>query len=99
DSTNDGRVDQWWTYDGDKVTIAIDRNGDGKPDPADTVTIGGSDEPPKAAADAAPPPPAPYVPAGMDAGDLAPLHLTPVPAAASDVDAGAAGDAKGAKKK
>jgi hypothetical protein len=98
DSTNDGRVDQWWTYDGDKVTIAIDRNGDGKPDPADTVTIGGSDEPPKPAAsapvaDAAPPPPAPYVPAGMDAGDLTPMHLTPATTAS---DAGAPSDAKDA---
>ncbi len=107
DSTNDGRVDQWWTYDGDKVTIAMDKNGDGKPDPSDTVTIGGSEEPAKAAApvaDAAPPPPAAYVPAGMDAGDLAPA-VTPAPsasaAAASDaVDAGspAKGTKKGAKK-
>jgi len=23
DSTGDGRVDQWWTYNGDQVTIAL----------------------------------------------------------------------------
>ena len=33
DSTGDGKIDQWWTYEGDKVTIAMDRNGDGMPDP------------------------------------------------------------------
>jgi hypothetical protein len=92
DSTNDGRIDQWWTYDGDKVTIAMDKNGDGKPDPADTVTIGGSDDsakapPPPSMPDAAPAAPAVYVPAGMDAGDLAP----PLPAASAA--AGAAGAA------
>jgi hypothetical protein len=92
DSTNDGRVDQWWTYDGDKVTIAMDKNGDGKPDPADTVTIGGSDDsakapPPPSLPDAAP---AVYVPAGMDAGDLAPA----VPAAPATSSAtGDSGDA------
>jgi hypothetical protein len=112
DSTNDGRVDQWWTYDGDKVTIAMDKNGDGKPDPADTVTIGGSDDsakapPPPSIPDAAPPTPAVYVPAGMDAGDLAPLRpaaSAPAAAAADTPDAGAAGAqpkgaAKGAKSK
>ena len=79
DSTNDGRIDQWWTYDGAKVTIAIDRNGDGKPDPQDSVTFGATDQqaattsaPAAATADAGPAAaPAPYVPAGMDAGDLA----------------------------
>ena len=113
DSTNDGRVDQWWTYDGEKVTIAMDKNGDGKPDPADTVTIGGSDEsakapPPPAMPDAGPPAPAVYVPAGMDAGDLAPIRpvapaATAATAATESGDAGASqakgGAAKGAKNK
>jgi hypothetical protein len=40
DSTNDGKVDQWWTWNGDQVSIAIDKAGTGKPDPADTITIG-----------------------------------------------------------
>lgn len=40
DTTGDGRVDQWWTWDGDKVTIAVDRTGDGKPDPDATIVLG-----------------------------------------------------------
>ena len=78
DSTNDGRVDQWWTYDNDKVTIAMDKNGDRKPDPSDTVTIGGATRPAKLAAaiaDAGPPPPRAYVPAGMDAEAISRRHL------------------------
>jgi hypothetical protein len=41
DTTNDGRVDQWWTWAGDKLTIQVDKNGDGQPDPAETLVIGG----------------------------------------------------------
>ena len=40
DATGDGRVDQWWTYEGGNVTIAMDRNGDGLPDPDSTITLG-----------------------------------------------------------
>lgn len=40
DATGDGRIDQWWTYDGSNVTIAMDRNGDGLPDPDSTITLG-----------------------------------------------------------
>jgi hypothetical protein len=46
-----GVVDQWWTWEGEKVTIATDRNGDGKPDPGSVMMIGGDDagvEPPPA---------------------------------------------------
>jgi len=42
DSTGDGRVDQWWTYSGDQVTIAMDKNGDGLPDPEAVITLGAS---------------------------------------------------------
>jgi hypothetical protein len=42
DTTGDGQVDQWWTWNGDKVTIAVDRTGDGKPDPEATIVLGGS---------------------------------------------------------
>jgi hypothetical protein len=60
DTTNDGRVDQWWTWAGDKVTITMDKNGDGQPDPAETLVMGG---------DAGPPAPlAPVAPALSDAG-------------------------------
>lgn len=38
-----GTIDQWWTWKGDKVTIATDRNGDGRPDPDSTITLGGDD--------------------------------------------------------
>ena len=48
-----GMIDQWWTWQGDKVTIATDRNGDGKPDPDSAITLGGDDD-----AGGAPAPPA-----------------------------------------
>jgi hypothetical protein len=41
DTKGDGYVDQWWTWDGDRLTIAIDRDGDGKPDPAATLVFAG----------------------------------------------------------
>jgi hypothetical protein len=60
DTTGDGVVDQWWTWEGNKVTIATDRNGDGKPDPASVIVLGGGD-------DAGAPAPGP-APAAADAG-------------------------------
>ena len=39
DTTGDGRVDQWWTWNGDKVTIAADRTGNGKPDPESAIVL------------------------------------------------------------
>lgn len=39
DTTNDGRIDQWATFDDKHQTIAFDKNGDGKPDPNDTVVL------------------------------------------------------------
>jgi hypothetical protein len=59
DTTNDGRVDQWWTWAGDKLTIQVDKNGDGQPDPAETLVIGGD-----AGGPLAPSPPAPASDAG-----------------------------------
>jgi hypothetical protein len=59
DSMHTGHIDQWWTWDGDKVTIAFDKNGDGKPDPADTVVLGAtatSSASSTAVTDAGPPP-------------------------------------------
>jgi hypothetical protein len=47
-----GQIDQWWTWNGDKVSIATDRNGDGKPDPDTLIVLGGGDDagaPPAAA--------------------------------------------------
>jgi hypothetical protein len=41
DRTGDGRVDEWWTWEANRVTIARDSNGDGKPDPASSLVLGG----------------------------------------------------------
>jgi hypothetical protein len=38
-----GMIDQWWTWEGDKVSIATDRNGDGRPDPESVIVLGGDD--------------------------------------------------------
>jgi hypothetical protein len=57
DANGDGLVDQWWTWEGDKVTIAFDKNVDGKPDPNDTVVLGATGSPmPTGPVDAGPPP-------------------------------------------
>ena len=40
DTNGDGQVDQWWTWNGDKVTIAVDRSGSGKPDPESAIVVG-----------------------------------------------------------
>lgn len=99
DSNADGRVDQWWTYEGDpknpKITIAMDRNGDGQPDPDSTIVLGDtsgssskSDAGPLAMSDsgaAPPPPPPPDAPTPAPSGS----DLSPTPSA--PVDAGTAG--------
>jgi len=54
DTMGHGRIDQWWTWNGAKVTISRDITGDGKPDPASTITLGGDED-----AGAAPPAPPP----------------------------------------
>jgi hypothetical protein len=61
DTTGDGHVDQWWTWSGAKITIAVDSTGDGKPDPESQIVIGGSGSdnsspPSPAPADSAAPP-------------------------------------------
>ncbi len=58
DVTGEGKVDQWWTWSGDTVTIAIDSNGDGKPDPASAIVLGKDGQPIAAADPNAPPAPA-----------------------------------------
>lgn len=40
DTKGSGQVDQWWTWNGDQVTIAFDKTGDGRPDPATAVVLG-----------------------------------------------------------
>jgi hypothetical protein len=56
DTKGDGHVDQWWTWDGDRLTITIDRDGDGQPDPVATLVFsgdGGAPETPAGGAAAA----------------------------------------------
>lgn len=76
DRSGHGRVDEWWTWDGAKVSISRDTNGDGKPDPASTLVLGGGE----GDAGAAPPPTSA---GGGDGGAPA-----PAPVAASTGDAG-----------
>jgi hypothetical protein len=74
DTTGDGHVDQWWTWNGDKVTIAVDSTGDGKPDPESALTLGGSAGSDNTAAA----PPAP-----TDTASASPAPVATAPAAGS----------------
>jgi len=80
DTTGDGRVDQWWTWSGDNVTIAVDANGDGKPDPASQLTLDKTGEAVGSASaqDNGSPPPAASsaAPAGSTAAAAAPSAST-----------------------
>jgi hypothetical protein len=84
DTTGDGRVDQWWTWEGGKLTIARDTRGDGKPDLASVVVL--EDETSPADAGAAAPAPASAV---ADAGAATPLAASDAGVAAVLADAGA----------
>jgi hypothetical protein len=92
DTNGDGRVDQWWTWEGDKVTIAMDRNFDGQPELESQVVLGGEGAVTKdggasltsAAGDAAAAEPAPA--AASDAG------LSPSPTYADGGPGGAIHD-------
>jgi hypothetical protein len=44
DTRGSGTVDQWWTWEGSKITIANDRDGDGRPDPGSVFVLGGGDD-------------------------------------------------------
>jgi hypothetical protein len=73
DTKGSGQVDQWWTWNGDQVTIAFDKSGEGKPDPETAVVLGPDGNPVTA-----PPAGTPAIPgAPPDAG------LTPAPAVSS----------------
>jgi hypothetical protein len=46
DSSLDGRVDQWWVWNADgSVNVAVDRDGDGNPDPESSIAIGTNGQP------------------------------------------------------
>lgn len=93
DSRGTGHIDQWWTWEGEKVSIAFDRNGDGQPDPTETLVLGGSGGGP-APVDAGPPPSTASTLAALDGGGVTPSPQAPAtPAPASEkpmaTDAGA----------
>jgi hypothetical protein len=73
DTKGEGHVDQWWTWEGNKVSIARDTLGTGKPDPSATVILEQGAEgapsapPPSAVQPSQPPPPPPRASSG-DAG-------------------------------
>lgn len=48
DTKGDGHVDQWWTWEGDRLTIAVDRDGSGHPDPATALVLSGDGGAPEA---------------------------------------------------
>jgi hypothetical protein len=72
DRTGDGRVDEWWVWDGKKITVSFDRDGDGKPDPSDTIVLNdpdaGTDDNSGLPAAAPPAPVASVATAAADAG-------------------------------
>lgn len=42
DLNGDGKIDQWWTWNGEQITVAFDTNDDGEPDPFGQLSIGGA---------------------------------------------------------
>jgi hypothetical protein len=84
DSKGEGKIDQWWTWDGDKVTVAFDRDGDGNPDPNETITLGESGGGP-IVKDAGPPPSTASQVGSLDAG---PALMPAIQPNATPFDAG-----------
>jgi hypothetical protein len=80
DTAGAGRVDQWWTWQGSKVSIARDTSGDGKPDSTSTVVLDQG----AAEADAGAPAP---VARASDGGGAVSTDASPTP---TDAAAGAA---------
>ena len=104
DANGDGKIDQWWTYEGGQVSIAMDRNGDGQPDPDSTITLGAGGQvigdAGVASAEAAAPPSAP-VATPPPTLSMPGLNSDPSPkATAPTTDAGVAGKpARGGAKR
>ena len=113
DTRGSGKVDQWWTWEGEKVTVAFDRNGDGQPDPSDTIggdasradggapTSPAASNLPVAVADAGAPTAAPLpvpAPAPAAAGSATPAKADPGKAAPKATDKPAAPAPKGKGK-
>jgi hypothetical protein len=78
DLTGDGRPDQWWQWMGDNVTITVDKDGDGKPDPSSTITLDKNGQPVEATDNSGSAPP----PAASSAAPASSAS-TPAPAASA----------------
>ena len=91
DTKGTGHVDQWWTWQGTKITISKDVEGNGKPDPATIMVL---DQGEGAADAGAPPPASSSAPPAASGSPSAAL------VAAAVVDAGTAAPAasQGAKR-
>jgi hypothetical protein len=85
DTSGNGKISEWWTWDGDKVTIAVDSNGDGKPDPASALTLNSDGTPVAAGApEAGAPAPASAGDAGASAATVAADASAAVSTASTD---------------
>ena len=102
DANGDGRIDQWWTYEGGQVTIAMDRNGDGRPDPDATITLGANGQVISdggvASADTGPPPSAPVATTPPTLA-MPSLNNDPTPTKAPTTDAGTGKPGRGGAKR
>jgi hypothetical protein len=88
DSDGDGIVDQWWTFNNPSnpkcAVVAVDRNGDGKPDPESIVDLCGDSygikgAAPGAALPGAPPGSPPPAPSAAPAAKAPPPGAPPPP--------------------
>jgi hypothetical protein len=99
DTTGHGMVDQWWTWEGSKVSIATDHDGDGKPDPASLIVLGGGSGGDGAGAPGSSAPASAAASGAIDAGasDAGPTRPAASATAASTPAASAGATADGGK--
>jgi hypothetical protein len=90
DTTGNGKIDEWWSWTADRVTIAKDSNGDGKPDPASAVVFDDNGGGSIVVVDPNAPPPAP--PTAGDAGASSAAAAPDGGGTSTEAPAGAAKD-------
>jgi hypothetical protein len=83
DTKGTGQVDQWWTWNGDQVTIAFDKSGDGRPDPDTAVVLGADGNPITPPAPGSGTPPAPGL-GGASTSPASDAGAAPPPASSGD---------------
>jgi hypothetical protein len=97
DQNGDGRVDQWWTWQGEQITIASDKNEDGQPDPESALiwttqglvpAIPASGAPGTPSATPMPPTPSAAPTAAAPPPSAAPIATAPAADAGAPSDAG-----------